>query len=142
MTNAEARVNNSLRPQKPEGSLGRTAQDGHLDSHTASEIYIYIYKHTHTHDRNAEYRKLIELQSLRVSVLLGEQLLARSEYCSTAHTVAVSCPRSEAGSAGKWTLIGLAQGVRPSVCLLHKSRTFSNTSYDALTNRRLSPTAQ
>ena len=29
MTNAEARFNNSLRPRKPEGSLGRTAQDGH-----------------------------------------------------------------------------------------------------------------
>ena len=35
MTNAEARFNNSLRPRKPEGSLGRTAQDVHLDSHTA-----------------------------------------------------------------------------------------------------------
>ena len=33
MTNAEALFNNSLRPRKPEGSLGRTAQDGHLDSH-------------------------------------------------------------------------------------------------------------
>ena len=28
--------NNSLRPRKPEGSLGRTAQDVHLDSHTAA----------------------------------------------------------------------------------------------------------
>ena len=35
MTNAEARFSKSLRPRKPEGSLGRTAQDGHLDSHTA-----------------------------------------------------------------------------------------------------------
>ena len=34
-TNAEAWFNKSLRPRKPEGSLGRTAQDGHLDSHTA-----------------------------------------------------------------------------------------------------------
>ena len=34
MTNAEARFNKSLRPRKPEGSLGRTAQDVHLDSHT------------------------------------------------------------------------------------------------------------
>ena len=33
MTNAEARFNKSLRPRKPEGSLGRTAQDVHLDSH-------------------------------------------------------------------------------------------------------------
>ena len=38
MTNAEARFNNSLRPRKPEGSLGQTAQDGHLDSHTAPEL--------------------------------------------------------------------------------------------------------
>ena len=30
MTNAEVRFNKSLRPRKPEGSLGRTAQDGHL----------------------------------------------------------------------------------------------------------------
>ena len=36
VTNAEAWFNKSLRPRKPEGSLGRTAQDGHLDSHTAS----------------------------------------------------------------------------------------------------------
>ena len=38
MTNAEAWFNNSLRPRKPEGSLGRTAQDGHLDPHTAPEL--------------------------------------------------------------------------------------------------------
>ena len=37
MTNAEARFNKSLRPRKPEGLLGRTAQDGHLDSHTAPD---------------------------------------------------------------------------------------------------------
>ena len=37
MTNAEAWFDKSLRPRKPEGSLGRTAQDGHLDSHTAPE---------------------------------------------------------------------------------------------------------
>ena len=39
MTNAKAWFNNSLRPRKPEGSLGRTAQDGHLDSHTAPELW-------------------------------------------------------------------------------------------------------
>ena len=39
MTNGEARFNNSLRPRKPEGSLRRTAQDGHLDSHTAPELW-------------------------------------------------------------------------------------------------------
>ena len=37
-TNAEAWFHKSLRPRKPEGLLGRTAQDGHLDSHTAPEL--------------------------------------------------------------------------------------------------------
>ena len=37
-TNAEAWFNKSLRPRKPEGSSGRTAQDGHLDSHTAPKL--------------------------------------------------------------------------------------------------------
>ena len=37
-TNVEAWFNIALRPRKPEGSLGRTAQDGHLDSHTAPEL--------------------------------------------------------------------------------------------------------
>ena len=40
MTNAEARFNNSLRPRKPEGSLGRTAQDVHLDSYTAHKLCV------------------------------------------------------------------------------------------------------
>ena len=44
MTNAEARFYNSLRPRKPEGSLGRTAQDVHLDCHTAPELcYCMCY---------------------------------------------------------------------------------------------------
>ena len=38
VTSAEAWFNIALRPRKPEGSLGRTAQDGHLDSHTAPEL--------------------------------------------------------------------------------------------------------
>ena len=38
MTNAEAWFNIALCPRKSEGSLGRTAQDGHLDSHTAPEL--------------------------------------------------------------------------------------------------------
>ena len=42
MTNAEARFNKSLRPRKPEGSLGRTAQDIHLDSHTAPELWSVV----------------------------------------------------------------------------------------------------
>ena len=42
MTNAEAWFNIALRPRKPEGSLGRTAQDGHLDSHTAPELCVMV----------------------------------------------------------------------------------------------------
>ena len=38
VTNAKARCNKSLRPRNPEGSLGWTAQDVHLDSHTAPEL--------------------------------------------------------------------------------------------------------
>ena len=34
MTNAEAWFNVAFRPQKPQGSLGRKARDGHLDFHT------------------------------------------------------------------------------------------------------------
>ena len=40
VTNAEAWFNFALRPRKPEGSLGRTNQDSHLDSHTAPELCI------------------------------------------------------------------------------------------------------
>ena len=43
-TNAEAWFSISLRPRKPLGSLGRTAQDrGHLDSHTDSSSVIRNY---------------------------------------------------------------------------------------------------
>ena len=41
MTNAKARFSIALHPWKPEGLLGRTAQDGHLDSHTAPELCVY-----------------------------------------------------------------------------------------------------
>ena len=37
---AEAWFDIALRPRKPEDSLGRTAQDGHLDSHTAPELWM------------------------------------------------------------------------------------------------------
>ena len=44
MSSAEARFSNSLRPRKPEGSLGRTAQNGHLDSHTAPELWAILHE--------------------------------------------------------------------------------------------------
>jgi len=37
-TGAEAWLNIAVHPRKPEGSLGRTAQDGRLDSPTAPEL--------------------------------------------------------------------------------------------------------
>ena len=43
VTNAEAWFSIALRPRKPEGSLGRTAQDGHLDSHTAPYDVVQYY---------------------------------------------------------------------------------------------------
>ena len=49
MTNAEARFNNSLGPRKPEGSLGRTAQDVHLDTHTAPELCAPFVFGSHLH---------------------------------------------------------------------------------------------
>ena len=68
MTNAEAWFNIALRPRKPEGSLGRTAQDGHLDSHTTPElcgdsvaIGIYIYNLHPTHPHPSIRPKLISL---------------------------------------------------------------------------------
>ena len=42
-SNAEAWFNIALRPRKPEGSSGRTAQDGHLDSHTAPELCCFDF---------------------------------------------------------------------------------------------------
>ena len=57
MTNAEARFNNSLRPRKPEGSLGRTAQDVHLDSHTAPELSTCVREREGDKDGRKEGRK-------------------------------------------------------------------------------------
>ena len=56
MTNAEARFNKSLRPRKPEGSLGRTAQDVHLDSHTAPELCDVTGHGLHHSDRARQPR--------------------------------------------------------------------------------------
>ena len=47
MTNSEARFNKSLRPRKPEGSLGRTAQDVHLDYEIESVMACHFKTHKH-----------------------------------------------------------------------------------------------
>ena len=76
MTNAEARFNNSLRPRKREGSLGRTAQDGHLDSHTAPELWLTVYcMDLNIHPWFITSRSVVRLP---LSGTLGESV-ARSE---------------------------------------------------------------
>ena len=46
MTNAEAWFSVALCPQKPEGSLGQTAQDGQFDSHTAPGLWLCMLNWT------------------------------------------------------------------------------------------------
>ena len=79
MTNAEARFSNSLRPRKPEGSLGRTAQDVHLDSHTAPElrkrsgktIYIIVEKERQANKLVGSSNTKIRPPLSRFSALVG-----------------------------------------------------------------------
>ena len=73
MTNAEARFNKSLRPRKPEGSLGRTAQDVHLDSHTAPELYntLILYGTYNTLVLYGTYKTLILYGTYNILILDG-----------------------------------------------------------------------
>ena len=79
MTNAEARFNNSLRPRKPEGSLGRTAQDVHLDSHTAPELCLVILGSTSTviHSVNHAYSEIGPEVRCDLSRLLARKITKR-----------------------------------------------------------------
>ena len=63
MTKAEARFNKSLRPRKPKGSLGRTAQDGHLDSHTAPELGPATYGSFYGYMQMRRVTRLLEWKS-------------------------------------------------------------------------------
>ena len=69
MTNAEARFNKSLRPRKPEGSLGRTAQDVHLNSHTAPELFSYNVKYWVIGDSNRTSVSRIKMDLLKFHFL-------------------------------------------------------------------------
>ena len=73
MTNAESWFNNSLRPRKPEGSFGRTAQDGHLDSHTAPDLYIYmiIVGKSMSIYNYEQYKRVINQITGRLSIYLS-----------------------------------------------------------------------
>ena len=71
MTNAEARFNNSLCAQKPEGSLRQTAQDVHFDSHTAPELWGFgMYVALHLYYIYCYLFVVLNLVYLRTSVSL------------------------------------------------------------------------
>ena len=73
MTNAEAWFNIALRPRKPEGSLGRTDQDGHLDSHTAPELCHASFNHCRINSNAVGPRKL----SANAQFFVGAQTVVR-----------------------------------------------------------------
>ena len=85
MTNAEALFNNSLRPRKSEGSLGRTAQDVHLDSHTAPELWVskgtlfYWYSQVYVdYGSRSQFRVLFRRKKHLKSILIAQYVLAES----------------------------------------------------------------
>ena len=92
MTNAEAWFNNSLRPRKPEGSLGRTAQDGHLDSHTAPELGCF-YSHVSTQT----FRRAL---TVSVDMQLREDKGCPSSDVTKSGRVWRKVPESDARSVG------------------------------------------
>ena len=55
----------SLCPRKPEGSLGRTAQVGHLDSHTAPELWCSAVVPCSIYAKSASVRHRIRLDLIR-----------------------------------------------------------------------------
>ena len=69
MTKTEAWFNIALRPRKPEGSLGRTAQDGHLDSHTAPELWSQFIKKGFERTKNSEQNVVVFLFMLDLCTL-------------------------------------------------------------------------
>ena len=73
MTNAEARFNHSLRPRKPEGSLGRTAQDVHLESHTAPELCQALTVSSRQYQN--EQARLVDIIATRVQMVNGTQMV-------------------------------------------------------------------
>ena len=93
MTNAEARFNNSLRPRKPEGSLGRTAQDVHLDSHTAPELCVMefgkegdynLYLSLHCHHQNDSCIKMGSDEShFNVSLIVRDKITRQCPQTTT-----------------------------------------------------------
>ena len=71
MTSAEAPFNNSLRPRKPEGSLGRTAQNVHLDSHTAPELCVSPVHNSGL--KAANHSNTSTNQNITLNILCGKE---------------------------------------------------------------------
>ena len=87
MTSAEARFSNSLRPRKPEGSLGRTAQDGHLDSHTAPElcpVLARIARDIPTLPNRAQLSHATNLPILTANLRVGEGKVGEGGFFTAA----------------------------------------------------------
>ena len=106
MTNAEARFNNSLRPRKLESSLGRTAQDGHLDSHTAPELWNCCWSLL----CSAILRSREDL--LRLHLILHEWLAFYSAYLNSHRSGVLRAltwlvPRETAAVSATWVTIFL-----------------------------------
>ena len=89
MTNAEARFNKSLRPRKPEGSLGRTAQDAATS--TLTQLLNYdmevgereiIYLSIHCHHQNDSCIKMGSDES-HFNVSVGSDVTGRCPQTTT-----------------------------------------------------------
>ena len=70
MTNAEARFSVALRPQKPQGSLGRKAQDGHLDFHTAPDLLTTEAVRTDYYGRGAQMMMMMMMMMMMVMMMM------------------------------------------------------------------------
>ena len=80
--------NIALRPRKPEGSLGRTAQDGHLDSQTAPELWEWTRRRA-THSGTDRQEEVINKRLQRITACVrGCSLLTwppRRGVCDVIH---------------------------------------------------------
>ena len=91
MTSAEAWFSNSLRPRKPEGSLGRTAQEGYLDSHTAPELCrgrweggrLYTYRYTVYHQNDACIKMGVDESHFNVSLIMRDKVTRQCPQTTT-----------------------------------------------------------
>ena len=106
-TNAEAWFNKALRPRKPEGSLGRTSQDAHLDSHTAPELWAHLEMRRPTSIHNnlfyiAPQQQLYELLYVFITYMHTISLLTQTPRCTKRCFFPVCCRRTEVWTWTRW----------------------------------------